>query len=161
MIGLSRNLLFFILLLLHAIIEANTTKLQVPRFVSIKANEVNARNAPNIKSPIEWVFVRKSEPVEIIAEYEQWRNIRDIKNEGGWVHLSVLSSKRYVIISAKDVVNLFSYKSETSKLVAKIAPLVRCQLKKCSGLWCKVTCKNHTGFIHRKFLWGVYKYEEI
>jgi len=71
-----------------AFADISKEKLPIPRFVTIKFDEVNVRTGPVIDCPIEWVFIRKGEPVEIIAEYEQWRKVRDINGEGGWVHAS-------------------------------------------------------------------------
>ena len=135
---------------------ANATKLPLPRFASIKSNEVNARVGPTINSPIEWVFIKKGEPIEIIAEYEQWRQIRDIHGEGGWVHSSVLSGKRSVIIVSKEVVELT--KSPTnSRVVAKVSGNVRCLLNKCEKQYCKISCKNYTGWLSKALLWGIDK----
>lgn len=143
-------------------IQANSFKLSeklpVPRFVSIKFNEVNARTGPSMKHPIEWVFVLKGEPVEVIAEYEQWRQIRDINGEGGWVHLSALSNKRSVVITGKDMIML--YKSQqNNRVVAHLAKDVRCQLNKCKDVWCKITCLKYSGWVEKKYCWGVYEKE--
>ncbi len=88
--------LFFVTFVIFSV-AAVPKNLPVPRFVSIKFNEVNARTGPNKDCPIEWVFIKKGEPVEVVAEYDQWRKIRDIKGEGGWVHSSVISGNRLVI----------------------------------------------------------------
>lgn len=138
--------------------NADNTKLPIPRFVSIKSNEVNARIGPTIKSPIEWVFIRKGEPVEIVAEYEQWRQIRDIYGEGGWVHSSVLSGKRSVIILGKEVLALTKSPSN-DKIVAKVSGNVRCLLKKCKEQYCQISCQGYTGWLAKSLLWGVYDTE--
>lgn len=154
-------LLSLVLIIIPLHLLANNKELPVPRFASIKSNEVNARTGPSIKSPIEWVFIKKGEPVEIIAQYEQWRQIRDIKGEGGWVHLSVLSGKRTIIIIGNEIIPLINSPSKPNEIVVKLAPGVRCQLKKCSEQWCLINCKGYKGWIQRKFLWGVYKNEEF
>lgn len=138
--------------------SADNTKLPIPRFASIKSNEVNARIGPTIKSSIEWVFIRKGEPVEIVAEYEQWRQIRDINGEGGWVHSSVLSGKRSVIILGKEIVALTKSPS-SDKVVAKIASNVRCSLNKCKAQYCQISCQGYTGWLAKSLLWGIYNAE--
>ncbi len=140
-------------------IFAGGKKLSLPRFASVKANEVNARNGPAIKSPIEWIFVKKGEPIEIIDEYEQWRKIRDVHGEGGWVHASVLSGKRYVIVNSREIIFLYKNPQNNSDRVAKIYPEVRCQLIKCKEKWCKVQCNSCNGWIAKKQIWGVYEHE--
>ena len=42
----------------------------LPRFVSLKSNEVNIRRGPGKEYPILWQFQRRGLPVEIIAEYK-------------------------------------------------------------------------------------------
>jgi len=136
------------------------SNLPVPRFVSIKFNEVNARKGPSIKSSIEWIFIKKGEPVEIIAEYEQWRQIRDINGDSGWVHSSVLSGKRSVVIIGKELVFLTDKPDKKSKIIANIYPSVRCELNICKSDYCKVKClvatKYYHGWLPRKSLWGIY-----
>ncbi|WP_425364096.1 SH3 domain-containing protein [Candidatus Tisiphia endosymbiont of Hybos culiciformis] len=148
-----------ILTVIPLLTKADNQKLPIPRFASIKANEVNARVGPTIRAPIEWVFIKKGEPIEIIAEYEQWRQIRDIKGEGGWVHSSVLSGKRSVIVVSPELVILTRVADDPSKVVAKVSNHVRCLLNKCKKDHCQVRCKNCTGWLPKKLLWGVYKDE--
>lgn len=137
-------------------LAAPKTLLSVPRFVTIKFNEVNARTGPIQDCPIEWVFIKKGEPVEVIAEYEQWHKIRDINGEGGWVHSSVISGKRSVIVVAKNTIPLLDVPKKYDQVVAKLAPQIRCTFYKCKKDWCQVGCKSYKGWIARKFLWGVY-----
>ena len=149
-------LIALIAIILSTTINADNKKLPIPRFVSIKSNEVNARSGPTTKAAIEWVFVKKGEPVEIIAEYEQWRQVRDIHGESGWIHSSVLSGRRSVIIIADQEIELLKYANIESRVIAKLMPKVRCGLKKCKEQFCKITCKNYTGWVLKKDLWGVY-----
>ncbi|MEH6546060.1 MAG: SH3 domain-containing protein, partial [Sneathiella sp.] len=71
----------------------------LPRFVSLSSNKVNVRTGPGTRYPITWVFVRRGWPVEVIAEYELWRRIRDVDGSTGWVHKGLLSSRRTLIIT--------------------------------------------------------------
>ena len=151
-----------ILSVLYSTCYADNKKLPLPRFASIKSNEVNARAGPSIKSPIEWVFVKKGEPIEIVAEYEQWRQIIDMEGEGGWVHSSVLSGKRFVVVKGKEELQLIKDPHDINhKITAKVKPMVRCQLNKCKDKWCKLRCKGVDGWIQRKSLWGVYMDEKF
>lgn len=151
-------LLFFLTFSISSIAVARD-KLPVPRFVSIKFNEVNVRTGPAKDCPIEWVFIKKGEPVEIIAEYEEWRKVRDIKGEGGWAHASVLSGNRFVVIVANNLAPLLSAPEKYDKIIAKLSPDLRCSLKKCKHDWCMVECKNYKGWIPKKHIWGVYPEE--
>jgi SH3-like domain-containing protein len=156
-----KPILFLLLLLFSTAAFASTKSLPIPRFASIKSNEVNARNGPSTRSPIEWVFVKKGEPVEIIAEYDQWRQIRDIRGEGGWVHSSVLSGKRFVIINTKNILELLKKPESVASVTVKVSPSLRCQVAKCKSSWCKLKCKGYEGWTLKENLWGVYLEEDF
>ncbi|MCC2646527.1 MAG: hypothetical protein K0R02_592 [Rickettsiaceae bacterium] len=135
-------------------------KLPVPRFASIKSKEVNARTGPSNRYPIEWVFIKKGEPVEIFAEFEQWRRIRDITGEGGWVHSSMLAGKRSVIVKGDEPQTLYKKPTTNSPIIARVVPQVRCELFKCQDKLCNVKCGDHKGWIAQNMLWGVYPEEK-
>src|SRR3984885_4103993 len=75
--------------------------LPIPRFATLKSDEVNVRTGPGPRYPIDWVFKRKGMPVEIVAEYENFRKIRDWQGASGWVYQGLLTGKRSFIIPAK------------------------------------------------------------
>ena len=74
---------------------------QVQRFVSLRADEVNVRAGPGVRYPVKWVFVRKLMPVEVIAEFDTWRKIRDWEGAEGWVHRAMLSGRRSIVVTGK------------------------------------------------------------
>jgi len=71
----------------------------LPRFVSLKSDKVNVRRGPSSEHQVAWVYSRRNLPVEVTAEFEHWRRIRDSDGEEGWVYHSLLSSRRSVIVS--------------------------------------------------------------
>jgi hypothetical protein len=150
------SLLVFISFACIATSLAVPNNFPVPRFVTIKFNEVNARTGPENDCPIEWVFVKKNEPVEVIAEFGQWRKIRDIKGEGGWVHSTVIAGNRSVVVVSKNPTLLLSSPGKYENAVAKLLPEIRCSLNKCQKEWCQITCNSYKGWVSRKVLWGVY-----
>lgn len=169
------SLFIYIAILSYPLFVHASKNLPVPRFVTTKFDEVNVRTGPDKDCPIEWIFVKKFEPVEVVAEYEQWRKIRDINGDGGWVHSSLLSKNRAVVITANNTIPLFSsppyYKSDDDifsdlneeskqhKIVAKLKPGLRCMLQKCTKEWCKLNCRSYNGWVLRKLIWGVYPEE--
>ncbi|MDF2965652.1 MAG: hypothetical protein K0Q51_1040 [Rickettsiaceae bacterium] len=159
---ISKNLAIISLFLfcLYTNISFSDNKLPIPRFASIKSNEVNARTGPSNRYPIEWVFIKKGEPVEIFAEFEQWRRIRDITGEGGWVHSSMLSGKRFVIVKGDEPQLLYKKPTTNSVVLAKVAPEVRCELFKCQDKLCSVKCGDYKGWIAQNMLWGAYPEEK-
>ena len=80
------------------------TGLPVPRYVSLKTDRVNLREGPSKDHRTAWVFQRAGLPVEIVAEYETWRRIRDAEGTEGWVLHSLLSGRRTALVMpwAKD-----------------------------------------------------------
>ena len=51
--------------------------LPVPRFVSLKSDRVNMRKGPGTDYPTAWVYRRAGLPLEVIKEFEGWRQVRD------------------------------------------------------------------------------------
>jgi SH3-like domain-containing protein len=134
--------------------------LPVPRFVTLRSNEVNARIGPGRSFPVEWIFTRKEMPVEIIAEFDTWRRIRDWEGSQGWVHQSMLSGKRGVVVLG-GVRSLRRDPTEASAVAAYAQPGVMGKLLKCKAEWCQVDLKGHKGWLTRKDVWGVYAHEKF
>lgn len=136
------------------------TGLPLPRFAALRSDEVNVRTGPGSRYPIEWVFQRKSMPVEIVAEYEHWRKIRDWQGAGGWVHQSLLTGRRSVTVTAREA-TLYKTPATTAQPVARLQTEVICLVKACNGEWCRVQVGPHVGWIERSKVWGVYKGEVV
>jgi len=131
------------------------------QFMSIKSNKVNARVGPGTNYPVSFVFLKAGEPVEVIAAFKSWRHIKDIDGDTGWVHISLLSSKRSVVI--KDaLIHAFLFKFPGKRHGASVEPKVRCSfLNYCYKEWCYVKCQGHKGWIERNLLWGIHDNELI
>ena len=134
--------------------------LPIPRFASLRSDEVNVRTGPGARYPIEWVFKRKTMPVEIVAEYENWRKIRDWQGASGWVHQSLLTGKRTFIIPSRQA-PLLKTPASSAELVARLDPEVMGEIRSCAGDWCRVKVGGVSGWIERTGMWGVYKSEPI
>lgn len=137
-----------------------STGLPIPRFVTLRSSEVNLRSGPSVNYPIEWVFVRKDMPVEITAEFDTWRRIRDWEGSEGWVHQSMLSGKRGAVVTGA-VRSLHSDPNPNSSVVAQAKPGVIGALMKCNGAWCQVDLKGYRGWLQRNEFWGVYENEAL
>jgi SH3-like domain-containing protein len=134
--------------------------LPIPRFASLRSDEINVRTGPGPRYPIEWVFKRKAMPVEIVAEFENWRKIRDWQGASGWVHQSLLTGKRSFIVPAKPAA-LHKTPATSAEVVAKLEPEVVGEIRSCTGDWCRVRASGVNGWIERTAMWGVYKSEPI
>ena len=158
------------LLQLHAALAAggettgSVSGLPVPRFVSLKSDRVNVRGGPNKDQDVRWVYTRVGMPVEITAEFENWRRIRDWEGSEGWVYHSLLSGKRtgVVVPRVKDeLVPLYEAADVESGVVAKLQAGVVANLKSCTGKWCRISGKNFEGYIQQERIWGAYPNEKI
>ena len=76
--------------------DESESGLALPRMVSLRSNLINARSGPGARYPIEWVYMQKGAPVEIVAEFELWRKIKDWQGSESWVHKSMLSGRRSI-----------------------------------------------------------------
>ncbi len=143
--------------------------LPVPRFVSLKSDRVNLRNGPSTEYPTGWVFRRAGLPLEVIKEFEAWRQVRDAEGATGWVLQSLLSGRRTALIlpwelkpgAAAPQVSIRVSEGENSSVVASVEAGVIANLHDCNGRWCRVTIDAYTGYIEQKKLWGVYEGETI
>ncbi|HYF53524.1 MAG TPA: SH3 domain-containing protein [Salinarimonas sp.] len=147
------------------------TKLPIPRYVSLKTDRVNLREGPSKDHRTSWVFQRAGLPVEIVAEFETWRRIRDAEGTEGWVLHSLLSGRRTALVMpwAKGEVpplTLHARADERAETVARLQPSVIVNVRGCSGVWCRVTvvlagARDVEGFIRQDRLWGVYPNERV
>jgi SH3-like domain-containing protein len=149
----------------QAAVEGPKTSLPVPRFVSLKSDKVNVRKGPSTEQSIVWVFSRAGLPVEVIAESDNWRRVRDSEGADGWVFHSLLSARRTVLITpwSKDgsTVPLYSSRSTNSRAVAQLQAGVLGNVMNCDGEWCELSVDDYSGYVQQEQLWGVYKNEEI
>jgi SH3-like domain-containing protein len=136
-----------------------TSGLPVPRFVSLKSDHVNVRSGPTKDNDVAWIYTRPSLPVEITAEFENWRRIRDSEGSEGWVYHSLLSGRRTAVVTAKikdSLTPLYDSADAASAVAAKLEPGVVATVRRCSSGWCRVNGNGFDGWIEQQRLWGVY-----
>jgi SH3-like domain-containing protein len=147
-------------LLLGGPTMAQRTDLPVPRFVSLRSDEVNLRAGPGRQYPVEWVLRRRNLPVEILAEFELWRKIRDPQGAEGWVHHSMLSGRRRAVIAGQ-MRTLLRRPDPQSNPVARVEAGVVADLLECEGEWCRLDAGGFRGWLRRAEIWGVYANEAL
>ncbi len=138
--------------------------LPMPRFVSLKANTVNVRKGPSSDHAVAWVFRRKGMPVEIIAEFENWRKIRDSEGAEGWILQQMLSGKRSVIIMRyghDQGAVMHASADERAQAYAVLQPGVTGFVEACDGTWCEIETEGYGGYVPQARLWGVYPEEVV
>ena len=142
-------ILFFLILFFFSKSIANESVI----FLSLKNNEVNLRQGPSFEYPIKFTYKKKYLPVVVIDKSETWRQIKDFKNNNGWIHISQLSRKKSGI-NIKN--NSIIYKKPTiySKPLVKLELGRLVLIKKCKVKWCKIFSGNYKGWIFKNALWG-------
>ncbi|HEY7690254.1 MAG TPA: SH3 domain-containing protein [Dongiaceae bacterium] len=136
------------------------TQLPLPRFVSLRSNEINLRTGPGINYPVEWVYHRRGMPVEVVAEYDSWRKIRDWQGTEGWVHQSMLDGRRGALIVGGERI-LRREPMAGAAGVARLEPGVIVQLKECGAGWCRLESGGYDGWLQRDEFWGAYPGESV
>jgi SH3-like domain-containing protein len=143
---------------------ANSSGLPVPRYVSLKSDHVNVRAGPTKDNDVAWVYTRSGLPVEITAEFENWRRVRDSEGAEGWVYHSMLSGRRTAVITMKskdDLASLYERADTESEVTARLQAGVVAQVKRCAAGWCHISGKGFDGWIEQQRLWGVYADEKV
>jgi SH3-like domain-containing protein len=130
----------------------------VPRFVSLRADTVNLRAGPGNRYPIEYVYHRKGYPLEIVGEFDQWRQVRDWQGTEGWVHQRMVTGARNVVVQGSQHI-LRQSGDKSASPVAKLDPGVVAHLLECNDSWCRIDVPNGTsdvkGWLARSEIWGL------
>ena len=163
----SRKLLLGLLFLtflapLAAYAQENASDL--PRFASLSSEKVYLRAGPGKQYPIKWIYQRQGYPVKIVREFEHWRKIEDREGHSGWVYKGLLSGKRTGLVegeNAEQSIWLTRYDESDAQKIARIEQGAILFLRECSEDWCRGSAQGITGWIPRKFLWGIAETEII
>ena len=141
--------------------KPDATGLPIPRFVSLRTDPINMRTGPGMRYPVDWVYRRRHLPVEVVAEFDTWRKIRDPDGSEGWVHQSMLTGRRTAVVKG-DVRPLRHTNAEDGEQVATIEPGVVVSVLRCpAGLYCRVEVNGLQGWLKRDEIWGVYPEEPV
>tara|TARA_B100000925_G_scaffold103999_1_gene76666 strand:+ start:206 stop:709 length:504 start_codon:yes stop_codon:yes gene_type:complete len=138
--------------------KGQVTNLPIPRYVSLKVKEANARRGPSLSHKIDWIYKRQNMPLEIYAEYENWRRVRDFEGLGGWVHYTLLSGIRYVLIK-NELLEMRLLPSTDAQVIAKVPQHNIATLDKCNKDWCRIIDDGYKGWVPKNGIWGVYENE--
>jgi SH3-like domain-containing protein len=132
----------------------------LPHFASLHADKVNLRAGPGDRYPIEWVYLRKDWPVEVVAQFDHWRRVRDWEGTEGWVHEKMVTARREVIVTG-GVRALRNAPDLAAPLVARAEPGVMAKLDECRAGWCRIATGDIAGWVERSNIWGVYPNEAV
>jgi len=132
--------------------------LPLPRFVSLGSDRARMRSGPGKQYPIRWEYHRAGMPLEVIAEYDNWRQVRDWEGETGWMHRSLLSGRRQAIFVAPGAA-LRRKPRLSAPVIARPERGVIARLDKCGADWCRLTVGDFRGWTPKADIWGVYAAE--
>ena len=150
-------------------VATGASGLPTPRYVSLKSDRVNLRSGPGTEYPTTWVFRRVGMPVEIVKEFEAWRQVRDAEGATGWVLSTMLSGRRTALVLPWEIkagqpapeVAIKDASRESASPVAMVEAGVIANIRTCDKRWCAVVVGDFKGFIEQAKLWGVYPDEAI
>ncbi len=133
--------------------RGQVTGLPLPRFVSLKAGSANVRRGPGLAHRIDWRFLHRGMPLRVVAEYENWRQVRDHEGMGGWVHFALLSGVRTVLVRG-ETVELKSDPAADAPVAAIAQGGAIARLDRCEAGWCRIEASGHGGWAPHAALWG-------
>lgn len=130
------------------------TNLPLPRYVSLKGNEGNARRGPSLSHRIDWVFRHAGMPLRVVAEFGHWRRVEDKDGAGGWIHYALLSGVRTALVT-QDMLELRARPHRDSDIVARAEAGAILRLNECEPEWCRVLGGGQRGWVPKTAIWGV------
>lgn len=140
------------------------TGLPIPRYVSLKPSDTPMREGPSKEHRIKWVFKREGIPVEITAEFENWRRVRDSEGVEGWIFHSRLSARRTGLVapwSKEQNLPIYESAGGNGGIVARLQPTVIASVENCNGNWCRISGEGYRGWMKQDQLWGIYPGEIV
>ena len=138
----------------------NRSGLPVPRFASLRAGKAYMRAGPGKEYPVTWMFVRPGTPLEVVAEWNVWRKVRDSDGTEGWMDRAMLHTDRTIQIT-KQTRELRARPDLSSPIVLRAEPGVVMRVTMCADRWCRVEGQGRSGYLLREHGFGVYPGEQI
>lgn len=132
----------------------SVTHMPLPRYVSLKGAEGNARRGPSLDDRIDWVFRHRDMPLRVTAEFGHWRKVEDQDGQGGWIHYGLLSGVRTVVINTA-MAEIRLQPDDKAAVSAKAESGVIARLGACVPEWCRVSTGGEKGWLHKADIWGI------
>lgn len=152
---------FFLLFIALFLFSSEVSAKSYPYYASIKTDKANVRTGPSVKYPIKWIYKRQNWPVQVTASFESWRKISDIDGEAGWVHETLLTSKRNVVVKKEGIQEVYRLPITTSTILMMLETGVISELLECKNTWCKIKQSGKKGWVQGQNLWGIYEQEYL
>ena len=128
--------------------------LEVPRYVSLKYDQVNARNGPDEAHQLLWIYHAKGMPVQVVAETREWRRVCDPEGGLAWVHKRTTDGRRTAMRVQPTTLPLLGSPKEGAKVTAYLKGRAVAALDKCDKGWCKLRADGAAGWAKESDIWG-------
>ena len=136
--------------------KGSATGQPLPRWASLRTDEVNLRTGPGTRYPVEWVYRRRDLPVQIEREFEVWRLVADPEGIKGWVHQATLTGRRSFVLKGRDQTLRRSAADDAAPVAVLRAGVVgRIRACEAAAGWCEVQAADYRGWLKREALWGL------
>ena len=135
--------------------EAETLNQRLPRFASLRSDEVNVRAGPGTRYSINWIYRRRGLPLEVTQEFDQWREVRDSEGSIGWVHKNMLDGQRSAVITGA-IRTLRRTPEDGGVPLLRAEPGVLARIVECDKEWCRLQIDSRKGWLPKQEFWGVY-----
>ena len=122
-------------------------------FLTLRNEKTNLRQGPSFDYPIKIFYKKKFLPVLIKDKSGNFRKVIDHENNTGWIHRSMLSSKKAALVS-KNKSLIFKRPTAFSKPLIILEKGRLCLIIKCKNDWCKIKVDKYKGWIKKDSLWG-------
>lgn len=130
------------------------TELDVPRWISLKSNEVSARAGPGRDYRILWRYQVANLPIQVIAETREWRKVCDPEGSIVWIHRSVAKGSRSVFNGSSNEVPIRTGRDADAPLRARLSPRSLVSLEDCKEGWCRVRAGKIKGWVQAESVFG-------
>ncbi len=124
-------------------------------FSSLRSSETNVRAGPGTHYPIKFTFKARGIPVHVVSEFDNWSEIEDYEGQTGWISKSLLTKNRTLMVqTAQNFINLYSKRSEKSRILYRLKNHVVGKYLGCEELWCMLEVEGKRGWVNRGLVYG-------
>jgi SH3-like domain-containing protein len=128
--------------------------MDVPRYVSLKYGEVNARVGPDEEHRLLWIYKARGLPVQVVAETREWRRICDPEGALAWVHKRTTDGRRTAMRVQSTPLPLRAQPKAGARVTAYLAGRATAGLDRCEKGWCRLKADGQSGWAPEGEIWG-------
>ncbi|MBL8546642.1 MAG: hypothetical protein JNL81_09255 [Hyphomonadaceae bacterium] len=141
------------LLAAAALFSLNSATADQPeRFMSLRSDGVEGRQGPGANERLRWLYQRTGLPVQVLAERNGWKQVRDPAGDEVWMRSEDLDPRRTIYV--REQTELRRTARESGQVVAYLMPGVIGAVTGCDGDWRRVAVGGRIGWAQNSSLWG-------